>query len=315
MIFDRSGARWRLRICLLALVAALDSCKYRPTDGSALADAAVAPTGLDAFKTLNKLLAKVYTEERAKRTQGLDPLILAEFNKVVAIKGGVRTEFLVIPPAYSQLKYVAHIPLTTYLLVNAKPVDPPKITELSQMLAQAEANIDSLNLPADLLADQKRLIEASKGILDMPNPSHDAIVAFARSVSPTLLSNAKAAAAAQIEQLDQKVRPWVEGLSPDEKQRLRVVVSGTKAPRNGNIFSQYFAKLLGTAGESNQIEYIEAIFDEKALQDQAGSLALDGEIGDAVFNDGTRMYRDLLADGAKEVLGRTSSETVCAGNR
>lgn len=90
------------------------------------------------------------------------------------------------------------------------------------------------------------------------------------------------------------------------------MISGPKAPRSGNIYSQYFAHLLSVDGEDARITYVENIYEEQAINELTLSYAVDAEIGTAFFDDPTRMFRDLLADGAREVLGRERSETVCA---
>ena len=50
-------------------------------------------------------------------------------------------------------------------------------------------------------------------------------------------------------------------MSPEERRRLTVIVTGRALPRKDNLAVQYFARLLGLSGEGDRLIYAESVVD------------------------------------------------------
>ena len=105
-------------------------------------------------------------------------------------------------------------------------------------------------------------------------------------------------------------------------------------PRRLNIFTQYFAKVLGESAsfenvhsspepdrgggrgrttdgyplEGRRLIYAEQIFGGRDQLDLMATTFVDGDASEAFFGDRWRMSRDILADGAKEYLRRIKAD-------
>jgi hypothetical protein len=78
---------------------------------------------------------------------------------------------------------------------------------------------------------------------------------------------------------------------------------GAKLPRVGNLQYEYFANALGR-GADRRLIYAESVFDQARAMSLLATIVTDRKVGEAFFDDDTRMERDLLADGAQEHLMR-----------
>jgi hypothetical protein len=127
---------------------------------------------------------------------------------------------------------------------------------------------------------------------------------YRHRMRPLLEANAAEAARAQIDALNRQMKAWKTRLTDAEWRQLRVIVMGTQLPRQGKLEVQYFARLLGEAGEGRRIVYAEAIFDESRALDLLATRLVDTCIGTAFFEDPSRMHRDLLSDAAAQYLDK-----------
>jgi hypothetical protein len=89
---------------------------------------------------------------------------------------------------------------------------------------------------------------------------------------------------------------------PDDWAKLRVLVLGPQMPRKHNVAIQYFAKLLGVAGESRRLVYAEELSGEQQGLNLLATHQLDSELSKAFFGDPERMDIDLLGNAASVYL-------------
>ena len=75
-------------------------------------------------------------------------------------------------------------------------------------------------------------------------------------------------------------------------------------PRQNNLATQYFARLLHEKGEGPRIVYAESMYDEQQALDLLATHLLDTQIGADFFADRWRMHRDLLGPAATRYLDR-----------
>ena len=126
---------------------------------------------------------------------------------------------------------------------------------------------------------------------------------YCRASRPDVLANVAAAAKVQLSATHRQVMAWKKDMTAREWASLAVIVEGMQTPLAENAAVQYFARLFGeTSGEGRRVVYAEALWDEDKAMNLLGTLRLDGKLSVAVFNDHFRMYRDLLADAARQAI-------------
>jgi hypothetical protein len=266
----------------------------------------------DPLIDLNQAFREAYGRCRQKLVNRSGPVIVVEGDNLVLLHDGKRREAKVVPDVYHRLKAVSHVPLAVYVMLVPladAPLDKECLEGLRtyrQRVAQAEQSLKDRGLSAETLVRQEEIIRAAlrflDSALDKKQVSADELCKFTRDLGSKLLANAADAARAELDGLDKQVRAWHTTLTADEWKNLHVVVMGSALPRQGNLATQYFARLLGEKGEGRRIVYAESIFEESRALNILGTHLLDTRIGLAFFDDAERMHRDLLSDAAREYL-------------
>jgi hypothetical protein len=77
---------------------------------------------------------------------------------------------------------------------------------------------------------------------------------------------------------------------------------GMHTPRVGNLAMQYFRHILGPDVDDKRLVYAEGAREEERALQTLGTVLLDTGVGEAFFDDPSRMLRDLLADAAEAYL-------------
>ncbi len=270
-------------------------------------------TPSDALDQLNVAARAAYSDGRAAQLARTGPVIVVAFDRLVLLRNGGETKETFTPPVYHQLKSIAHLPLglVTLLLPETPGARDgawrKRLEELRAKGEAAAASIDGLGLTAAQAQRQRHIFQDSlrfiDGVLASGAPSAAALTGFARAVGPALLANATDAARAQIDGLHAAVQRMKRAMGPEEWNRLFVVVMGAKLPRVGNLQYEYFANALGR-GADRRLIYAESVFDQTRAMSLLATIVIDRKVGEAFFDDETRMERDLLADGAQEHLMR-----------
>jgi hypothetical protein len=174
------------------------------------------------------------------------------------------------------------------------------------LITAAAEKLGMYELDPEQVARQRKILGACRRWLDSVVEARrcprEERVAFTRRMTPWVMSNAAEAARVELDALHRQVTLWRAQMSPEEWQRLSVVILGSPLPRRDNLAVQYFARLLGEPGEGRRIIYAESIHDESKALDLMATRAVDTGIGVDFFNDPLRMHRDLLADAARDYL-------------
>ncbi|MBV9124801.1 MAG: hypothetical protein JO112_15705 [Planctomycetes bacterium] len=270
------------------------------------------PPPADPLVDLNQTFRDAYAQARQETLAREGPVVLVEDDNLVLLHHGPRREVKVTPDAFQVLKAVAHIPLALYvMLAPYGPGDIPasRLAELrkyGEQVRKAEDSLEGRGLDEKVLARQKKIIARSQqfldGVLEAKKIDPAEVTAFTRRLTPLVLANMADAARLRLEALDRQVRTWRAELTPQEWQEVRVVIMGSPLPRQRNLNTQYFARLLGESGEGPRIIYSESVYEEDRALRLLGTSQLDSAIGTAFFGDPQRMHRDLLADAAAAYL-------------
>jgi hypothetical protein len=266
----------------------------------------------DPLSALNGASRAAYARAKEEALSRCGPIVLVQGDDLVLRHAGRRTRTRVTPALYHDLKAVSHVPLAVHaLLAHAGDgeLGERRLGELRryrEKVVAAEKALAGRGFSEAQRGRQARLLRQSRVFLDAVLRDRrvvgEALRGYVRRVRPLLDANAAEAARAQLDALHRQMADWKTGMTAGEWGRLRVVVMGSALPRKDNLAVQFFARLLGEAGEGRRIVYAEGIFDEgRALGLLATHLA-DTEVGADFFDDPRRMHRDLLADAARDYL-------------
>lgn len=281
--------------------------------GLLLAAARAEPPAADPLLTLNKEFRKTYARSRAAILARSGPVLVVDGEKLVLLRGKERQQTEIDLTKYHQLKAVAHVPLTVYLLLGDADKEGALAAEsLAELRVVRELIVKTRAILAERGFTQEECERQRKLLADSLAAVNQAIeqqrfsakdrTAFARKEAPLLLANIAGAARVQIDGYQEKVSAWRRKLSAEEWGKLRVVILGSQMPRRQNLAVQYFARLLGETGEGRRIVYAEGLGDEKRALNLLGTHLQDRDIATAFFDDPERMDRDLLSDAAAAYL-------------
>lgn len=295
--------RFRARMATVLLAAWL----FSPI-GAAFAQTA----GSEALDRLNASFRAHYADSRAATLARTDPVILVEFETLVLLHKGERHAESFTPPLYHQLKSIAHIPLTLYVM-SSEYGDVPlsaearrKLDEYRTRVVATRDALPGLAIPAEMRPTLDTIIAVSLLHLDQAREAGRfdpmATIALCRSLEPAVMSAAREAARAQLDSLDRAAKRFRAELGEEAWSRAYVVVLGVRQARAGNLQYAYFRQALGPDAEGERLIYAESIFDEARAIDLLGTILLDRGIGLAFFGEEHRMERDLLSDAAAEYL-------------
>jgi hypothetical protein len=301
-------------LALSALFASGDDAPPKPAPGAptAAANKGRAAPAEDVLLALNDASRVAYRRAREEALARCGPVVLVEGDDLVLVYGLYRSTARLAPDIYRTLKSMSHIPLAVHALLDGRSgeaLDDKRLYDLKQyrdLVAAAASGLGDRGLGAESLKRAGAIADESlvflAGVIEARRVEGKALDEYRRRMRPLLEASAAEAARAQIDALHRQMKAWKGRLTDAEWGQLRVVVMGTQLPRRGNLAVQYFARLLGEAGEGGRVVYAEALFDESRALDLLGTRLVDTRIGTAFFEDAARMHRDLLSDAARAYL-------------
>jgi hypothetical protein len=237
---------------------------------------------------LNSIARADYAEAKKRALANMGPLLIIGPAHITLIDGADREELELAPPAYHELKTIAHLALGLHSLWFEQT--PPK-----EKLAELRAAAVSAPQP-EPRDRQRQIVQLSLETIDGSLPEKE----YERRVAPLLLANALDAARMEIKALDAATKR-ARGKLGTRFEALHVIVVGAHMAREGEISLQYFVKLFGEP-EGLRIVFAEGLWDESSELQLLGTHLLDASVGEGFFNDPRRMHRDLLSDAAAQLL-------------
>lgn len=301
-------------IRLLVIVLFIGMCALNPpqTIGEEKKLLAKSASVSDPLLTLNTAFIAAYAKAKIKTLADADPIIISQTDTLILLKDGQRLEAQGIPPLYHMLKAIAHIPLALYVTLYSygdAQLSEPQIAELRhyrELMLAVQGDLNHRGFPAQLLERQKKILVLSQEFIDRVIESRTIkqkeLTTFTHNSAALILANSEDAAKAEIDLLHKQVMLWREQMSPQQWQRLHVVVIGAHMMRDGALVMQYFSKLLNETKEGQRIIYAEGLDDEKASLNLLAMHLLNAPAAEAFFGDPERLHRDLFSDAAHEYL-------------
>jgi hypothetical protein len=283
--------------------------------------AALAPS--DPLAVLNDAFREAYAARREALLGNLGPVIAQVEDLLILRRGEQRLEGPARTRRYHELKALTHIPLALHLLLSERHgalAEPTRglLTGLRQLVVSAASSLEGRGFTPEQLARQRRILDASlaliDGVLAEGSLAPGRLAGFTRALSADILRNIEDAARDQLETMHATVEAWKRLLTPEERDRLRAVVSVSHMSRPGNVALQYFSIALGETWEGRfdqedlqpgkRVLATETAVDEAAAFTLLATHALDAKVATRFFGDEVRMERDLLADAAERILAR-----------
>lgn len=282
----------------------------------------------DPLCALNQGFRDAYASARRATVQDLEqsagPVIISRFDRVILIRDGRQQSGRTIDDVYHRLKSLAHVPLAVHMLLYPG-ADRPLDARTRDQLEKLDALIATVRPSAgkDLTEDQTRrqesLLDGSSAfierVLGAGRVGRDELRTFTRAHADAVLDNAREAAEHQLGNLHRHVSTWLKDMTPEQRERLSVVVQVGHMPRIGSLTSQYFSAVLGEPYEGRfdvenvspdaRVIIAEGRGDNDQLMRLLATHVVDTRIGVDFFADGERMHRDLLADATEQWIIRT----------
>ncbi len=267
----------------------------------------------DPLVEMNKVVRENYRASRAAVLARTLPVIVIAFDDATLLREGrepVSASFT--PPLFHRYKEIAHIPFGVHVTLTpyaGRPAETAWRAPLQRLLdhvVAAEGMLGTVGIPEARMARERRAVADSiaymRAVLAAGTVDAAALRAYSRAMAPLVLASADDAAALQIDGLHALVTRWRAELPAQEWAMLHVLVLGPKAPREGNLATQYFERVLGRRELGRRLIYSENIFAREPALTQLGGLVIDRAVARDFFAEEMRMDRDLLTDGARKRL-------------
>jgi hypothetical protein len=271
-------------------------------------------TAEERIAALNDRFIGIYeaTRRRLVDEQKARALIVVVDDRMLLYHGGSEPQRVadLRPPLYEKLKTLNHVPLAIYCLLaggagdgSALPRSVLRVVDdYRRQLTASAADFDTAkDVEAGILAREIGMFERAVAFLDRVvadgRLSQADLVEYCRANIADMGTCFFAATKVQLDichahmmQLKEKV------LSEDDWASLRVVIIGPHMAHKDQNFLQYFARLLHTRMYTDRrVVYFEGEEVEAAF-DLLGTTMLDHRAAQSIFDDDSRLHRDVLAD-------------------
>lgn len=261
----------------------------------------------------NHTVRSVYATKIALVKQQLEPIIISQGNRLTLYYHHQKKDANIVPEAYTDLKIIAHVPLGIFSICY-DPHDPALLKNMKILRAHLiamQSVIDALPLTLRQKDRQKQIISQSLQFIDTTLRSgkfdQSLYRAYFKTIMPLITDNMDEAAISQLDALNNQMKIWKEEIAPADWKQLKVVLLGFHTPRQNNIITQYFEKLLQIPVDTtDRLVYGENISTDDEAFDLMARIIVDGVLAGQVFSDPTRMYRDVLGDSAAKYIKNLS---------
>ncbi len=280
----------------------------------AAASQSAAKPPLDPLVHMNRMFRSEYKAARAEVIKKAEPIIVVAFDDLVLYWRGKRIKQSFTPPIYHEVKAVAHLPLTLYVMLHARTGArigrglERRLNDLRGRIVKAEKSLAGragwtpkiLKLNQGILRRSLRLID---GILARARIGKGRLTHYARAIAPAILATADIAARAQLGGLNALLNKWKKMLGPDWK-RVKVANLAPRQAEAQNAQGSFVLAYFGRHLLNRRVFMTRNIFSDGGARRLLGTIYLDRGASVAFFGNPARLERDLLADAAKRQIWR-----------
>lgn len=266
----------------------------------------------DAINELNLQFRQEYADAREAKLSNIGPVIIVRGDNLVLIREGTRVVGSTVNSNYHDLKAMAHIPLAIYCVLencddgSLNDIQSQKLTNLERLISRIETNLETTFSDPTARSNQVALVNRCQAFianaLEDRRSTADELDHFIDELRPVIIENASLAAQIRIDNYHQQMELWHQELPEQDWERLYIVIPGAVMSRKNSLAVRYFAKLFQQPSEGGRVIYAESQYDESQDLQLLGTHLLDSRIGEAFFDDESRMKRDLLGPAANAYL-------------
>jgi hypothetical protein len=268
----------------------------------------------DPLVHMNKMFRTEYKAARAQVIKRAEPIIVVAFDDLVLYWRGKRIKQSFTPRIYHEVKAVAHVPLTLYVMLQASTGKrigrslERRLNDLRGRVVKAEASLKGRSgwTPKILRLNQRvlrRSIRLIDSVLARARIGRGRLVRYTRNMAPLVLALADIAARAQLSGLNALLNKWKKMLGRDWRRVKVANLAPRQAdPQNaqGSFVTAYFGRHL----LNRRVFMTRNIFGAGGARSLLGTIYLDRSASVAFFGNPARLERDLLADAAKRQIWR-----------
>lgn len=271
---------------------------------------------LAPFNAANDRFRAFYRQKRADLLARQPVTLAVSGDTVTFTTAQGRSAVRFTPPEYHVLKTHAHMALALNLALagdvrDVSAADLQTLKDYAAAVVRLRPELERFKLTEEQKARQKEMTDLVDACLtEMAATADDAAVL--QKHNPKLrelaMKNAYDASKVQIDGLKRALADFAKSHPQLDLKQARAVVSGVQPARAGNLQTQTLAKTLGLKPDSESLVYAEALFDYPGAVGLLGTRLLDTDASRRIFGDGERLWRDVLADAAAEILAKEGKE-------
>ncbi len=302
----------RLPACALALLSVTFCLPASFHAALAESTPAVAEDNAQTPDQTNEHFRNIYAQAKKDILAKIGPVIIASGDSLILLNAGKRESAVIIPPLYTLMKVIDHVPLAIFVLLNPltdQKLPPETINSLSyfgKAAADMEKQLESSGFSPQQLRLQYHILDRSiaftEHIAADGKVTKQELLSFTRKLRAPIESNIYDSVGLELAAINLQVMKWKHQMSPQQWSRLHAVIIGGHMPRQHESRMQYFSRLLEQGQEGDKIIYMEGSGDEQQALDLLATHILDRSIGEEFFGNPWHMHRDLLSEGAKRYL-------------
>jgi len=275
--------------------------------------------GLSTLQQLDDRFIEIYEAARARvvESQKRKALIVVHRDLLRLYHGDDLSQDFpgLETPIYNKMKTLGHTTLAVFCLLSdwtaGKPIPKDRLASISAYRATLGNLQNELDTRADveqgILHKPTQIYEKTTALLDVVlakgSVSQDQLDEFSSNLGDDIGPVLMAAARDQLRACHERVLHIKRSiLAPEQWQEICVLVLGPYMAREGELFLQYFAKILDVPMHADRrLVYFEGDDPQDAF-DRLGTTMLDAVASDAIFGDRDRLHRDVLADATTKYL-------------
>ncbi|CAF1275908.1 unnamed protein product [Rotaria sordida] len=256
---------------------------------------------LTSLEELNKEFRRHYRnalDDYWRLTSENGTVFIRNGGSLTFIHKGIRYPTIkTIPQIFHQLKTIAHIPITVYLLCNNLP------TVSDDTLEQYWKQLNNLQLPDSIGSERQsalRIIHESRTFIrqkinNKMSVDQKSLTTYIQHIWNDSSALIDAAAIANLNSTHHIIQKWLNEHNINRHDpSIKVIVIGPQSARQNNFDTTYFEYLLGDDQKQN-VFYIEEIYnDENKVISIFSNWFLQEQLSNIFFNDNNRMHSDLL---------------------
>lgn len=268
------------------------------------------PAPANIFTDLDNLCLENLGDAISEIVQNLPPVLIAvPDHKLILYRKGKTETVTIATPLYQWFKAIDHISFGLYPLfypINQTPIDKKKLEDLRAVINQVKLQLPAFSMTQKQRDRQNIILDRSLAMIDktlqLGRLDASEYKSFFRGLEPLLMENTDDAGFDEMDAVHAQVKKWKKELSADDWAELTVLILASQLMKKDNNITAYFSKILNTKEGYGRLIYLENMKSVKEAINQLGLIRILPTLSELIFDDETRLFRDIFADTAIKYL-------------